>query len=186
MKTKLLVCSTCGNSFEKPLNEYNRKIKLGKKDFFCSLHCAGKRSQNVEMILDIGKSYYFKGGENKITTQTGKVMQAMKEFSRRIRRRKQFEKEISPEDLFEIWNKQKGRCAHTNVQLVLPFSSMYNDVNNNFKASIDRINPQLPYSVDNIQFTSISVNYLKNNMTELDINEFFTIVRGSYISQNML
>ena len=111
MKTKLLICSTCGNSFEKPLNEYNRKIKLGKKDFFCNLHCAGKRSQNVEMILNVGKSYYFKGGENKIKTETGKLIQAMKEFTRRIRRRKQFEKEISPEDLLEIWNNQNGKCA---------------------------------------------------------------------------
>ena len=177
MKTIKLVCETCGNSFEKPLNEYKRKIKLKKTQFFCNMHCSGKRNQNVKMISNAGKSHWFSGGENKILTNEGKVFQAMKEFSRRIRRRKQFDKEVSPNNLLEIWNTQNGKCAYTNVQLILPCSTDYNTINNNYKASIDRIDSNRPYSIDNIQFTSITVNYLKNDMTEFEMHEFFTIIK---------
>lgn len=177
MKTIELICNTCGVSFDKPLNEYKRKLKLGKTEFFCGLSCSGKRNQNIKMILNAGKPYHFTGGGNKITTNEGKLFQAMKEFSRRIRRRKQFDKEISPNDLIEIWNKQNGKCRYTNVELILPFNSDYNTANNNYKASIDRIDSKKLYSIDNIQFTSLTVNYLKNNMTESDIDEFFNIIK---------
>lgn len=38
-----LICSNCGIEFEKSLGEYNRRIKLGSRDFYCSSKCAGKR-----------------------------------------------------------------------------------------------------------------------------------------------
>ena len=178
MKTITLICNTCKTPFEKPLNEYNRKVRLGKIEFFCNMHCSGKRNQNIKMISKAGKPFHFVGGENKIITNEGKVFQAMKEFSRRIRRRKKFDKEVSPNDLMEIWNNQNGKCAYTNIQLILPCSSDYNESNNNFKASIDRIDSNKPYSINNIQFTSVTVNYLKNNMIESDITQFFNIIKG--------
>jgi hypothetical protein len=178
MKIIKLQCSNCGIEFQKEVREYKRQIKNGRVNFYCTLSCSKKITENIFMITKSAKPFHFVGGENKITTIEGKVFQAMKEFSRRIRRRKKFDKEVSPTDLMEIWNNQSGKCTYTNVQLILPCSSEYNTSNNNFKASIDRIDSKKPYSIDNIQFTSVTVNYLKNNMIESDIAEFFNIIKS--------
>ena len=69
MKTIIVKCKVCGNSFEKPKNEYNRRIKLGKTDFYCNLKCSGNRDNNKSMLLDIGKNNLFKGGERKYKTK---------------------------------------------------------------------------------------------------------------------
>lgn len=39
MNNITLICSNCNESFEKPINEYNRKLKLNKNIFFCSVVC---------------------------------------------------------------------------------------------------------------------------------------------------
>jgi hypothetical protein len=179
MKTIKCKCDFCSNEFEKPLNEYKRQSERGRTLFYCSRKCSGNRPDNKNKLKNLGLGHApFKGGLNKLVTPDEIALGGLKEFSRRIRRRKQFDKELSPNNLLEIWNTQNGKCAYTNVQLILPCSSDYNESNNNFKASIDRIDSNKPYSIDNIQFTSITVNYLKNNMIESDITQFFNIIKG--------
>jgi hypothetical protein len=170
------ICSICGCKFQKPQNEYNRRIKLGKTDFYCSLNCSGKRTNNLKMIEDNRKPYLFKGGENRILTNEGKLLKSMKEFARRIRRRKKYDKEVLPEDLLQIWKTQNGKCIYTNVKLILPHMKQYSTISKNYKASIDRIDSTKCYSADNIQFVSITVNNLKSDMNERDLNEFLSII----------
>jgi hypothetical protein len=178
MKVKVLECSTCKNQFEKPMNEYRRRIKLGKTDFYCSLSCSKKTIQNLEMIKELAKPYRFKGGENRLKTADDIVLGGLKEFSRRVRRRDKFVVEINPSDLLQIWKKQNGKCAITNVNLVLPNSPNYKLVNNNYKASIDRIDSNKPYTIDNIQFLSATMNFLKADMDDNSVNEFIRIVKS--------
>jgi len=171
-------CSICGNNFEKPQNEYNRKVRLGKTNFYCSLSCSGKRNNNLIMIAEHSIPYHFKGGENRILTKEGRLLKSMKEFCRRIRRRKHFDKEILPEELLTIWENQNGKCIYTDVSLVLPFTPNYSKVTKNYKASIDRIDSTKPYMVDNVQFVSITINNLKSDMSKTDITQFFNIIKG--------
>jgi hypothetical protein len=176
MKTIKCICDICGNEFEKPQNEYNRRIKLGKTKLYCSLKCSGNRKENVEMIYQSGKQYHFKGGENKLMTPDEITLGGLKEFSRRVRRRSKFVEELLPTDLLKIWKKQKGKCAITKVDLLLPNDIRYKLVNNNYKASIDRVDSSKPYTIDNIQFLSATMNYLKMDMNDSDVNEFFEII----------
>lgn len=179
MKTKVLECSNCKTEFEKPMNEYRRRVKLGKTNFYCSLSCSGKSSQNIEMIVKAGEGTYFKGGENKLVTEEQKLKSSMRDFAKRVRNRKnKFFEELDIEKMVEIWNHQSGKCKYTNVDLVLPRDDRYKTTSNNYKASIDRIDSSKPYTIDNIQFVSYSVNNLKNNMTEAGIEEFFNIING--------
>lgn len=42
MKETELICSYCGKKFNKDIKEYNRQVKKGRKEFFCSLSCGAK------------------------------------------------------------------------------------------------------------------------------------------------
>lgn len=178
MRTIKCICDICGNEFEKPQNEYNRRIKLGKTKLYCSLKCSGNRKENVEMIYQNGKNYHFKGGENKLTNPDDILMSGLKEFARRVRRRKKFAEELSVNDLLKIWKKQNGKCAITNVDLILPNDTKYKTINNNYKASIDRMDSNKPYTIDNVQFLSATMNYLKADMDDENVNEFIKIVKN--------
>jgi len=104
----------------------------------------------------------------------------MKEFKRRTRRRKTHSTNETTElQLLDVWKKQGGKRVYTNIGLVLPHELHYNSISNNRKVSLDRIYSSKPYSLDNIQFTSVTVNLTKNNMSESELFEFFEIVIGS-------
>ena len=178
MKTKVLECATCKTEFEKPMNEYRRRLKLGKTDFYCSLSCSGKSPKNMKMFYEIGVPYQFNGGENKLVTEEQKLKSSMRDFAKRARnRKKKFFEELDIEKMIEIWNSQNGKCKFTGVDLVLPHEENYKSTSNNYKASIDRIDSSKPYTIDNIQFVSYSVNNLKNTMTEAEVKEFFNIIK---------
>lgn len=179
MKTKVLECATCKTEFEKPMNEYRRRIKLGKTDFYCSLSCSGKSPKNLNMIYEASIPHQFVGGENKLLTEEDKLKSSMREFARRVKnRKKKFFEELDIEKMVEIWNHQNGKCIFTGVDLVLPRDDRYKTISNNYKASIDRIDSSKPYTIDNIQFVSFTVNNLKSDMNEGGVEEFFNIIIG--------
>lgn len=72
--------------------------------------------------------------------------------------------------LKQLWEKQEGKCAITKVDLKL--ESCYNK---NYQASIDRIDSSKGYIKGNIRFTSVSVNWLKSNLDDNHLREFFQI-----------
>ena len=88
-------------------------------------------------------------------------------------------KELNINDLLKIWKKQNGKCAITNVDLILPNDTKYKTINNNYKASIDRIDSSKSYTIDNVQFLSATMNYLKADMDDIDVNEFIKIVKNT-------
>ena len=81
----------------------------------------------------------------------------------------------------KIWKKQNGKCAITNVELILPNDTKYKTINNNYKASIDRIDSSKSYTIDNVQFLSATMNYLKMDMKNDDVMEFIDIIKNLYI-----
>jgi hypothetical protein len=177
-----LVCGTCGIEFEYYKGEYNRQTKRGRTIFYCSLKCSGKRSSNIERIKKVGKKFI--GGENKLISDKDFIRSSMNEFLRRIRNRKRSKPEkvgnvdLSPEYLIELWNKQNGSCAYTGVKLVLPSYKTYRSTNYNYKASLDRIDSSKGYIIGNVQFISYTMNNLKSNMNDIDLEEFFKIVKS--------
>jgi hypothetical protein len=181
MKVIELECSACKSKFEKPMTEYRRRIKLGKTNFYCSLSCGAKTDKNINMISELSKPHRFKGGENKMVTEEQRIRSSMREFAKRVRnRKKKFFEELDIEKLVEIWENQKGKCRYTNVDLILQHEPNYKTISNNYKASIDRIDSSKPYSIDNIQFVSFTVNSMKGAMTDDEVYEFLSIVKKIY------
>jgi hypothetical protein len=180
MKKIKLECCTCKCSFEKPINEYNRRIKMGKTLFYCSLSCGAKSEKNLKMIQTSGLPYHFKGGENKLVTEDQKILSSMKEFAKRVRyRKKKFVDDLDIYDMMDIWKAQNGKCKFTNVDLILPYKTEYKTTSNNYKASIDRIDSSKPYLIENIQFVSLTVNTMKGNMADSEVYDFFNIVNNN-------
>jgi hypothetical protein len=62
--------------------------------------------------------------------------------------------EISPEYLWDIWEKQEGRCALSGVKLNLR-------ADEEITASIDRINSEIGYLEGNIQIVHKTINMMK-------------------------
>jgi hypothetical protein len=71
---------------------------------------------------------------------------------------------ISFEDLSELFDKQNGKCNLSDVPI--KFSS--NSKENSGNASLDRINSDKPYTIDNVQWVHVNVNYAKLSMSNDD------------------
>ena len=69
---------------------------------------------------------------------------------------------LSIDKLEEIWNKQDGKCALTGWDMTMVLGKGNIDTN----ASIDRIDSNLEYVENNVQFICRSVNVFKSNATE--------------------
>lgn len=76
--------------------------------------------------------------------------------------------------ILELWNKQNGKCAITNVHLYLRKTSGKCRTKNPFKiASLDRINNAKPYTTDNVQWVSLAINHARNSLSLPDFISFY-------------
>tara|TARA_R110000822_G_scaffold92738_4_gene213880 strand:+ start:585 stop:1118 length:534 start_codon:yes stop_codon:yes gene_type:complete len=83
------------------------------------------------------------------------------------RRRHPVDPHLDMEDLLELWEKQKGKCALTNINMTHIKGAGRVDTN----ISIDRIDGDIKkYTRDNIQLVCYRVNMMKHKMGEKDLN----------------
>jgi hypothetical protein len=86
---------------------------------------------------------------------------------------------ITLEDLKDCWDKQHGKCAYTNTLLILPTHKNHKlEVPNWRVASVDRIDSNLGYIKDNIQFVSRTINYAKHTMKHDDMINFINFIKN--------
>mgnify|MGYP006316921739 FL=1 len=83
----------------------------------------------------------------------------------KARLRKKHEFDITPEDLYELWDKQNGLCAYSKQPLT-------NEVNHLQMASLDRIDSKQGYVKSNIQLLCFAVNKMKQEFSEEDFFKF--------------
>lgn len=158
MKTTKCLCSYCGTSFDKPTNEYNRRIAKNS-NLYCSRRCTGKA-----LYVNFGDKVNTKPPIN-----TGKA-NPFKYYLRNCKKRFQ-EVNIDLEYLENLWDEQKGICPYTHVSLVLNnHSHRHSDIR--YTASLDRIDSSKGYIKGNIQFISMAVNFMKHTMSHEDLVEF--------------
>lgn len=74
--------------------------------------------------------------------------------------------QITLEDLQNQWVKQKGKCLYTGLSLIFSKDETVSDTNNHISliASLDRTDSYKGYSIDNIAWTSKTINKLKMDL----------------------
>jgi hypothetical protein len=167
MKTTTVVCEVCNKSFDKPTNEYNRSIRVGRK-FFCSRSCSG--TAYVSHL----KKYAGQYTSNLISGSSKDDYSDFRVYLRRSRNRFK-EVSVTLDDLKRVWDNQSGICVYTGVKLIRPSETKENDPN--YTASLDRIDSSKGYVKGNIQFISMAANYAKNKMTHEKMLEFCKILQ---------
>ena len=83
---------------------------------------------------------------------------------------------VDVNDLKDVWEKQDGRCVYSGIELSMPTHVDPNPDEKYKMASIDRIDSNKPYTKDNIQFVSTSINYAKNNMSHEAMIKFLDLI----------
>lgn len=171
-KKIILDCECCKKSYEKDLSEFVRNSKLGRKSY-CSINCAAKDINSLSKV-DIRNVY-------DISQHSGNRMDEFSKFRYYIKlinlRNRKFAS-LSLEDLKQIWNKQKGICPYTNLKLIL-MDHTFSHKNHPFYriASLDRIDSSKGYTIDNVEFVSLAINFLKNKYTKQEVIEFLSIIK---------
>lgn len=172
------VCRVCGET--KLLTEF---AKSGKKNgsgykTHCKA-CAAKklyewRQSNPEKAKQQDRRWYNNNKDKvKIKNQRRytnltldeKLTQLVKTASDR----KKVKCFITVEHLHDVWQKQNGLCAYTK----LPLTSEAHQLNT---VSLDRIDSDKDYIVDNIQLVCVPINRMKLDMTEEQFVEFCQLV----------
>ncbi len=169
-----LVCSECGNKFNRPLKEHKRSLKLDRKEF-CGRVCQGKAGNNLGDFEGRPNPAYLIAGARR-DEFTG-----FRYYTRKAKARYS-ESNITLEYLKKLWQAQEGKCAYTKIPIVLRNDTylQYKQQNLDYKAyrmaSLDRIDSTKPYDVGNVQFVSLSINYMKASMTDTDTKEFLNLI----------
>lgn len=148
---KLITCkcdnTNCNKEFQKPESEYKRNLSKGRKNF-CSRSCVGQ--------------HYVNTGVEVIPPKHIRVGDEFTPFRSHLRRTKSRDKDfkLTLIDLKNIWEKQNAICPYSGVKLEL-----VSNQNPIYSASLDRIDSTKGYTLDNIQFVSQAINYMKNTMS---------------------
>ena len=79
---------------------------------------------------------------------------------------------ITPDEVYEIYQKQKGKCAISNITMSYVKDGKGDLINNYKNISIDRIDNAKPYSIENVQLICVALNFWKRNLS----NEDFCLV----------
>jgi len=162
MRTITCTCKNCGTLFEKPMNEYNRKVRLNQ-DFFCSRTCSG-----INNLKNFGLRI------NRIPPTPRYGANPFRYYLRNCLKRFH-ECNLTLEYLQQVWEQQEGVCPYSKVKLILNTHGLrYPD--KRFTASLDRIDSTKGYIKGNVQFTSMAINYLKNTMSQQETIEFLQIL----------
>ena len=116
------------------------------------------------------KTYYYKNSIKhyfnlKFYSLKGKVKLTNVEF------------DLKKDDMFEIYEKQNGKCYYTNIEMIHNIGKFdYNSI------SIDRLDPSKGYVKNNVVLCLFNVNSFKGGMSEIEFKEFLELAIPSLIN----
>ena len=82
---------------------------------------------------------------------------------------------ITINDLWDIYNKQNGRCYYTNLRMELKWRS-----GSLYQISPDRLNPCMGYEKDNVVLCCKAINFAKSYSTEKEIKKFINDIADQF------
>lgn len=82
--------------------------------------------------------------------------------------KKKIDFNLTKEFLMHLWNTQKGKCALTGLDMTYKIDNGRSHTN----VSIDRIDSDKGYTIDNIQLVCMAVNQMKSDLTNEELMYF--------------
>ena len=173
------ICDECGKEGIKPKTEYERNLRLGRKNYCCrecSIKGAAKTRTGKHYQRSKAQVEHIKSISNNRKDDFTPFRYTLRAVKRRFK-----EVDIDLEYLKEIWEEQKGICPYTGLRLILPHDNNIHDIDLPHRASLDRINSSKGYVKGNIQYISTPINYMKSTMSDLETKRFLKEI-SSYTS----
>jgi len=96
---------------------------------------------------------------------------------RREKKGRTCEFKLTSDDIFNLIEKQNNKCAYSNIELVWKY-------NHPHKASIDRIDSDKGYTIDNVHLVSHISNVAKSDLTEKNFLEMIKQIYEHKIQDN--
>lgn len=161
-------CDCCGKDTTKAKSEYERNVRLDKKNF-CSRSCAAKynNTHRAKSSNNYDISQHSDNHRDEFTPFR---------YSLRCAKRRYHGCTLTLEDLQEQWKLQQGVCPYTKIKLTLPEDGNVANLDVAIRASLDRIDSSKPYEVGNIQFVSTPINYMKNTMSDEQTKDYLRCI----------
>lgn len=169
-----LVCDGCGSIFNRDISEYNRRIRLGKRQF-CTQKCAAISNDAGKNVIYL-KDYFFKPGH--IQDNSTKCTPFLY-YIRKAKNRK-WKCEVDCEHLMEVWNRQMGKCAITGRNIYLKTHTTASKDLGLFCASLDRVDSTKGYIPGNVQFVSVGINLAKGVRQDSEVLEWLRVIRSGH------
>ena len=169
-------------------NKITNEIK--NKNFLWECHCdCGKvfkstagalRFGNVKSCGCLKQEILKRGGAKGRNRSTWKglenIPQSLYSRLKRASKKRNIHFELLIEDLENQFIKQNKKCQFSNIELTI---KAHNSKEKS-TASLDRIDSEKGYTIDNIQWIHKDLNYMKRNMPE---NQFFDWIRIIYLNK---
>lgn len=173
MKTINIQCNNCGKYFDKPLNEYNRRLKLNSP-MYCSRKCASRNNIN-----NLGTK------RNTVPPLVKVKANPFKYYLRNCKRRIKHDFDLTVEYLERLWEEQQGICPYSKVKLILNTHKIRHQ-DPRFVASLDRIDNSKGYVKGNVQFVSMSMNYMKHTMSHFEFLDFLKLIFSNFLEDRTI
>lgn len=84
--------------------------------------------------------------------------------------------DVDVDYLLQVWNTQQKRCFYTGILLTLPTPERGSRITT---ASLDRIDSEKGYVKGNVQFVSMAINFMKNNMSHDETLQLVQLIKNS-------
>ena len=162
MKTVIIKCANCGKEIEKKKGEIDRQKRKGRQTFYCSLSCAGSSCCDHLKKYHKDNAKYLEGFADNRRDEYS----PFRIFMRCSKRRS--ETDLDLKYLKELWEKQNGKCALTNIDLILERNHLP------FQASLDRIDCSKGYVQGNVRFICLIANYARNKWDDEAVFDFIS------------
>jgi hypothetical protein len=185
--TITIKCSECQKDIEKIKSDYNRKIKAGQKDFFCNNTCSGifankKNPAHLEKYRDENGAFLNGHANNRLDEYS--PFKYYRNKARLKNKEKGLDIDLTKEYLKNLYESQNGECTLTGLKMDLPRTTQDADIKKSpIKASLDRIDSDLPYQMGNVQFVCYSANMAKNDFTQKESLEFFKNIKSKNLKE---
>ena len=168
------ICPICRRPFYDRLSRWHR-AQRGGRQLCCSSTCQRQAPAADPTAqpptVEIGAPVKFAAGRRVIPQLAPRSdLAAALHRVVNVTKARRHDSDLTTGYLEDLWLRQEGRCAISNIVLLLPGESTV--ARHPFTASLDRINSTRGYRKGNVRFVCLLANYARNSYSDEELITF--------------